>query len=66
MRDANPGALGHVNVGTAFHRVAKFCSQSRRGSQPQDLVLILALVESKVKEFDSRNIANVMWSFAKL
>ena len=65
MRAAKPASINNVCVATAFHRVAKLGGSSlgRRGA---DLAHIIALIESKVDELESRHISNILWSFAKL
>ena len=65
-RAANPMSINSVCVATALHRVAKLGGGSSQGRRGADLAQIIALIESKVDEFEARNISNIMWSLAKL
>jgi len=65
-RAANPKSINSVCAATALHRVAKLGGGSSQGRRGADLAQIIALIESKVEEFEARHISNIMWSFAKL
>ena len=66
VRDSDHALFDAVNVGTAFHRLAKLGVQSSRRPREADLLLLVPLLESKVDELDGQNLANVLWSYAKL
>ena len=69
LRSATPCAVNcviGVNVATAFHRAAKLGSQARRRPQEADLGHVIALIESKLDEFEPRQIANTLWAYATL
>ena len=61
---AKPASINNVCVATAFHRVAKLGGTSlgrRGGGGGADLAHILGLIESKINEFESRSISNILW-----
>ena len=66
LRTASTCAVDAVNVATAFHRAAKLGSQARRRPQEADLGHAIALIETKLDEFEPRHIANTLWSYATL
>ena len=66
LRSASPDIIDDVCVATAFHRAAKLGARSSPGPRETDLAQIIALIESKIDELGSRELANILWSFAKL